>query len=229
MCIHSCLGGRVVAIVRRMTNALVLLGHADDDSFNAALARAYAKGFRSAGGTVNLVRVADLAFDPVVRRGPDGSQPLESDLVEMRDAFDAAQHVAWFFPTYWASPPAVVRGLVDRLFVPGWAYRYAGGLPQGLLKGRSARVVTTMDSPAWWYAFSQNRAIHGAFVSGTLRFVGFGPIRTRAVHSLRDFSAAARASLLNEMPSLARIDHAKAPRPRAARLPGQVDAPRTVA
>ena len=196
-----------------MTQALVLLGHAEKTSFNAALASAYADAFRAAGGSVKLVTLSDLAFDPILRAGHSGAQPLEPDLLALRDAFEEARHVAWFFPTYWVSPPAVVRGLVDRLFLPGWAFRYEKGkaLPVGLLRGRSARVVTTMDSPAFWYTLANHRAIHGSFVTGTLSFVGFGPIRTTPVYSLRDLDAKARAKVLRDMTALARRDYAKAP------------------
>lgn len=199
-----------------MPKALVLLGHADSSSFNASLAEAYTRAFGAEGGAAQLVRLGDLAFDPVLRHGHRKAQPLEPDLLMLRDAFEAADHVAWFFPTYWASPPAVVRGVVDRLFLPDWAFRYEDGkpLPRGLLAGRSARVVTTMDSPAFWYALSHNRAIHGAFVSGTLRFVGFAPVRTRAIYRLRDLDAPARAKLLREMTALANVDREKAGRAR---------------
>ncbi len=200
-----------------MSNALVLLGHADSSSFSAALAQAYVAAFRAAGGTATLVRLADLAFDPVLRHGHREAQELEPDLAALRDAFEAADHVAWFFPTYWASPPAIVRAVVDRLFLPGWAFRYEKGqkLPLGLLAGRSARVVTTMDSPGFWYALSHNRAIHGAFVAGTLRFVGFAPVRTRAIYRLRELDRPQREALLAEMATLAQRDWAKAPGPRA--------------
>lgn len=195
-----------------MPNALVLLGHADSSSFNAALAEAYAAAF----GAAELVRLGDLKFDPVLRHGHREPQPLEPDLVALRDAFEAADHVAWFFPTYWASPPAVVRAVVDRLFLPDWAFRYEKGkpLPRGLLAGRSARVVTTMDSPGFWYALSHNRAIHGAFVSGTLRFVGFAPVRTRTIYRLRDLDGAARQALLREMTTLGQRDREEAARRR---------------
>ncbi len=157
-----------------MKNALVLLGHADPDSLNAHLARAYTDAWRTAGGTASLVTLSELAFDPVMRHGYRQEQPLEPDLARVRDAIDDAQHLAWFFPMYWATQPAIVRGFVDRLFIPGWAFRYpakgGNGLPEGLSRGRSARVVVTMDSPSWWYTLAYNRAIHGSFVGrGSLR------------------------------------------------------------
>jgi NAD(P)H dehydrogenase (quinone) len=195
-----------------MQHALVLLGHADPRSFNAQLARAYTDALTSAGATAELLPLAELSFDPVLRAGFAGAQPLEPDLVRVREAIERADHLAWFFPTHWASPPAIVRALVDRLFLPGWAFRYergaseTGSLPTGLLAGRSARVVTTMDSPGWWYALAHHRAIHGSFVTGTLSYVGLAPVRTTTIHRVRELDSKARAQHVEAMASLARGD-----------------------
>lgn len=202
-----------------MRNALVLLGHADPDSFNARLSRAYTDAIREAGARAESITLSELSFDPVLRRGFAGEQPLEPDLVRVREAIERADHLAWFFPTHWASPPAIVRGLVDRLFLPGWAFRYEAGatgtrsLPTGLLAGKSARVVTTMDSPAWWYSLAHHRAIHGSFVTATLSFVGLSPIRTTTIHEVRTLDPAAREARLREMASLAVKDLAARPPP----------------
>ncbi|MBX7197081.1 MAG: NAD(P)H-dependent oxidoreductase [Sandaracinaceae bacterium] len=191
-----------------MRNALVLLGHADPDSFNAQLARAYRDAVTRAGGRAQLVTLSELSFDPVLRHGYRAPQALEPDLEALRAAIEAADHLAWFFPTYWASPPAIVRAVCDRLFLPGWAFRFEPGksVPTGLLAGRSARVVITMDSPGWWYALAHHRAIHGSFVTGTLSFVGLAPIHTTTFTSMRTRTDAERARMLASMTRLAGQD-----------------------
>lgn len=227
---HAWLVGEPVAIVGPMTQALVLLGHADPKSFVAALAHAYVEAYRASGGTAELVTLSDLTFDPVLRHGHAREQPLEPDLLALREAFEGASHVAWFFPTYWASPPAVVRAVVDRLFLPGWAFRYGKSpLPEGLMRGRSARVVLTMDSPRFWYTLSHNRAVHGSFVSGTLRFVGFRPIRATTIYEVRALTEAARKRRIADMASLAARDYANAKdagRARGAQRTNDVHTPR---
>jgi NAD(P)H-dependent FMN reductase len=100
-----------------MNHAVLLFGHADLTSFNHDLAAAYADGFTAAGGTVERFDLAALQFDPILRHGYRAEQPLEPDLVRVRAAIERADHLAWVFPTYWASPPTVVRGLVDRLLL----------------------------------------------------------------------------------------------------------------
>ena len=96
-----------------MPNALVLLGHADPGSFNHRLAQAYADGFAATGGAVERLDLTALRFDPVLRHGYRADQPLEPDLRAARAAIERADHLVWVFPTYWAAPPAVVRGFVE--------------------------------------------------------------------------------------------------------------------
>jgi putative NADPH-quinone reductase len=108
--------------------------------------------------------------------------------------------VAWFFPTWWAGLPAVLKGLVDRLMLPGQAFVYEGGpLPRGLMAGRSSRYVTTMDSPAPWYWLAHRDALGGSFGRGTLRYVGFGPVTRTMVYGVRRLGEAGRGKWLAQL------------------------------
>ncbi len=196
-----------------MTHTLIVLAHPDPDSFHAAMADAYAKGAATVG-TVARLDVAELRFDPTLRSGFRGAQVLEPDLVRAREAIERADHVAWIFPTWWAGVPAALKGLVDRTFLPGWAFRNVEGrpLPVGLLAGRSARIVTGMDSPGFWYTLAHNRALHGSFKTATLKYVGFKPVRATTVYSVRTRSAEKRARVLARLERTGAADARRAPR-----------------
>lgn len=183
-----------------MTDILILQGHPDPQSFVAALAAAYAEGAVSAGASVRTIDLVGLAFDPILRMGHHEPQPLEPDLEDTFAAIRAARHVVFAFPTWWAGPPALVKGFIDRVFLPGTTFRFDNGsaLPTGLLAGRSARLMTTMDSPAIWYWWKHGRSLHRSFIDATLDFVGFAPIATRTVYSVRSLDAKARARAIQD-------------------------------
>jgi len=177
--------------------ALLLFGHADpQQTFNHDLAERYERGLLRAGAQVDRIDLATLSFDPVLHAGYRAVQPLEPDLQRVQRAIERASHLAWVFPIYWASPPTLVRGLIDRLFLPRWAFRYEQGsaLPQGLLAGRSARVIMTMDSPGWWYTGVNHRCVHRSFGTATLSFCGLKPVRFTTVHDVHHLSERARAA-----------------------------------
>lgn len=183
-----------------MNNGTVLVvdGHPNEESLGRALADAYAKGAEGAGARVERLALRALSFDLVLRGGHEREQPLEPDLLRAKEAIERADHVAWLFPCWWAGPPALLKGFIDRLFLPGWAYKYERGqaLPKALLAGRSARQIVTMDSPGWWYTLAYHRAIHGSFATGTLSFVGFSPVKTRTIYRVRELDQRALASVL---------------------------------
>jgi len=94
----------------------------------------------------------------------------------------------------------LVKGFIDRLFTPGFAFRYRKGqLPEKLLGGRSARFVTSMDGPNVWYTLVQRRALHTAFVSSTLGFVGFAPVRATTFYGLGRMDQRSRARALRDV------------------------------
>lgn len=207
---------------------LMVIGHANPESLTVALARAYEEGARSAGLTPERLELAELTFDPVLRSGYRAEQTLEPDLVRAQAALRSARHVAWFFPMWWGAPPALVKAFVDRTFLPGFAFRFEAGraLQHKLLAGRSARLVTTMDAPWWWYALFYRRALHHAFLAATLRFVGFGPVATLTGYNLRASSPRARERLLERCRRAGRSDARKAVRARAQPAQGVWSEPR---
>lgn len=68
--------------------------------------------------------------------------------------------------------PALLKGFIDRSFVPGFAFKYRRGnpLPAKLLGGRSARLITTMDAPPPWYYLVVGAPGHQAMKRATVHF-----------------------------------------------------------
>jgi putative NADPH-quinone reductase len=186
---------------------LVLEAHPDAGRFNGALADAYAKGAASQGATVTRLALRDLAFDPILRGGFRGGQALEPDLQRARSAIEAATHVVIVTPVWWGSLPALLRGFVDRTFLPGWAFEHRGGpLPEGLLAGRTARVIATMDSPWWWYGLYHLRSAHRSLIQATLHYVGIKKVAQTTVYAVRKLDDAGRAAAIRTAEAAGQAD-----------------------
>ena len=187
---------------------LIILAHPDPHSLSDSLARSYGDGLAESGAEISYLALRDLQFDLQLRAGYKRVQELEPDLKHACSQIERAVHVSWFFPTWWGGPPALLKGFVDRTFLPGWAFAYKKGsaLPATLLAGRSARVVTTMDSPNFWYWLWHRSSVHTAFVNATLRFVGFGPVHSTTLFSQKSRTAAQRAAWLGKLRQLGRKD-----------------------
>ena len=177
---------------------LLILGHPAADSLCAALAQAYAEGARRAGHSVSVLHLRDLRFDPVLHEGYKQIQPLEPDLLAAQAAIRQAQHLVFIYPTWWGGMPALMKGFFDRVFLPGFAFKYREGSPwwDRLLAGRSADVITTMDTPPWFY-----RLVYGSpglrqIERTVLRFSGIRPVRITAIGRVKDTPPAWKAKWL---------------------------------
>lgn len=189
--------------------ALVIDGHPNPDSLTAALARRYAEGH----GDATVVTLRDLDFDPVLRFGYTRPQELEADLRQTWELLLEAEHVVVTTPIWWGSVPSLLKGFFDRTLLPKQAYRYRpSGLPEGLLKGRSGRVVVTTDSPWWWLRFvERNMAMH-QFQHSTLGFCGIAPLRATRFGPVHTSRAEQRERWLGKVEELGRADATRRPR-----------------
>jgi putative NADPH-quinone reductase/1,4-dihydroxy-2-naphthoate octaprenyltransferase len=168
---------------------LIVVAHPRGDrSLSAAIAAAYAAG---AGAQASApIRMRDLSrasFDPNVRTPSPCDQALEPDLVSLRGDIEWASHLVFVFPTWWGTTPALLKGMLDRVLTPGWAFRVTDGGSgyEGCLAGRTAEIVTTMDTPAPVYRLIYGAPGYRALARATLGFCGievrritrFGPVR----------------------------------------------------
>jgi NAD(P)H dehydrogenase (quinone) len=165
---------------------LVILGHSLGDSFCAALSAQYAASAEAAGHQVQILKLGDLQFDPILHQGYRQIQPLEVDLVQAQAQIEWAEHIALVYPIWWGAAPALLKGFIDRVFVPGFAFKYQenSSFQVKLLKGRSAHLLVTMDTPPWYYRWVYRLSVLRQMRVTTLGFCGiqvkktavFGPV-----------------------------------------------------
>lgn len=185
---------------------LVLNANPKPASLSQALAEHYAEAARAAGHTVQLVHLHALRFEPDLRGGYAGQQALEPDLQQLQQQILEAEHLVFAYPVWWGSVPALFKGLLDRLLLPGFAYRYDGrkSLPEQLLKGRSARLLVCLDTPAWYFRWFQGAPAHRMMKHAVLGFCGVAPIRISAFAPVIKSSPEQRAGWLAQAAELGR-------------------------
>lgn len=194
-------------------STLVIDGHPNPDSLCAAIARSYADGH----GDAVVLAVRDLSFDQNLRLGYTRRQELEPDLERAWEQLLAADHVVVVAPIWWGSVPALLKGFFDRLLLPRRAYRTkANGLPEGLLAGRTGRLIVTTDSP-WWYLPLVGDTTVRQVRRTTLAFCGIKPVPVNRLGPVKGSTDERRRGWLDTATRLGRADAARRPGRRGER------------
>ena len=176
----------------------VIVGHPAADSWCGALADSYAAAARAGGHEVRVLQLAQLDFDPSLHAGYRQIQALEPDLLAAQATVAWAEHVVIAYPIWWGSVPALLKGFLDRILLPGFAFKYRPGkaFPEQLLRGRSAQLLVSMDTPPWYFRWVYRMPGIVQLKKTTLEFCGIAPVKVAAFGPLISSSSAQRASWL---------------------------------
>lgn len=149
-------------------HVLLIHCHPRGDSFSAALRDAAIAGLTSAGHTVEQRNLYAEGFDPVLSTrqrsvyfdAGGNALGLEDHVAALR----RAEALVLVYPTWWFGMPAMLKGWLDRVWLPGVAFQLGGAkalLPL-LTNLRKIAVVTTYGSPRWllwWVGWPDRRIV----------------------------------------------------------------------
>lgn len=186
---------------------VIVQGHPDAGGghFGHALAAEYAAAARAAGHEVGLLEVARLAFPLVASKAAWEDEAPPPAIVEAQRQIAAADHLVIFYPLWLGAMPAVLKGFLEQVLRPGFAFPKGGPGARGgkPLAGKSARVVVTMGMPAFFYRWYFRAHSLKSLERNILGFVGIRPV-SHCLVGMVEGKAAGRTAWLRKMAALGR-------------------------
>ena len=185
---------------------LIINGHPNKNAFNYGIASAYKKGAVNSGAEVKEIIIADLDFNPNLKFGYQQRTELEPDLIEAWEKIKWAEHLVWVHPVWWGGLPAISKGFIDRLFLPGFAYQYRENSVwwDKLLKGKTAHIITTIDQPGCYYWLFYGRPSVNQLKKSTLEFCGVKPVKVTYFGIVKTATNELRKKWLDKVEDLGR-------------------------
>ncbi|MEM9986169.1 MAG: NAD(P)H-dependent oxidoreductase [Bacteroidota bacterium] len=153
---------------------LIINGHPHRESYSNALADAYQQAAEKSE-QVERLDLIDLDFSPILKYGYHQRTPHEPDLARAMDLLKRADHLVLIFPVWWGQMPALLKGFIDRVFLPGhfFTYHENGYTRDKLMRGKTARVIMTMDAPVWFDRWVYGRPAYRAVKQVVLNYCGY--------------------------------------------------------
>lgn len=160
----------------------VIIGHPLSGSLNHSLAESYMLRARELGASVEVIDLAveDFPLSPRLSRDElrarsDRELADKGPVIEsMVRRLQSADHFVFFYPSWWGTYPAVLKGFIDMVFLSGIAFVY-GDRPTNwtrLFSGKTARIFTTMDTPRWYNRIKYRDASGNSFKHAVLWYTG---------------------------------------------------------
>ena len=185
---------------------VIIQGHPDPEGqhYCCALAAAYAQGAAEAGHTIHNLDVAKLEF-PFLRSRDDQHGAPPNAIEQAQAAIAHADHVVMIYPVWNGGAPAMLKAFLEQTFRPAFIFPSApAGKPLGFLsyytqrgglKGKTARIIATMQMPAfvyrWYFRPHPER--------NTLRLSGLSPIRESLIGSVESPNGSGRKRALQTL------------------------------
>jgi NAD(P)H dehydrogenase (quinone) len=161
-------------LASKTRKVFILVGNPHLAGFTAELADAYEGAAREASHEVRRMNIGELVFDPILHKGYSAVQPLEPDLVAVQENIRWADHFVVLYPNWWISMPALLKGMFDRMWLPGFAFNFdkETHAVRELLSGKTARVIVIDGS----HSPFMTRLMYGDYTNeisrGILGFAG---------------------------------------------------------
>lgn len=129
-------------------NIYAIIGHQNPGSFCHAIINTAIKELKNAGHEVVFHDLYVEKFDPIL---PHTEIPRDATvdpvIAQHCRELAAADGYLVVHPNWWAMPPAIMKGWLDRVWRQGVVYRFGPGGIETLLTGRRAVVFTTSNTP----------------------------------------------------------------------------------
>ena len=144
---------------------LLVYAHPDPNSYSAALCELAMATLSAAGHELRLVDLYAERFDPVLDMASRhayydkaAANASKETVHEHVDALQWAEGWVAIYPTWYYGPPAILKGWLDRVWLPDVAFTLAGSPPGRRIVGTLGNIrlfigITTSGSPWWWLKF----------------------------------------------------------------------------
>ncbi len=186
-----------------MKNILIINGNPKKDSFCNSLVEKYRNGAEKASNIVKILHIRDLELGSYIKFDHTSSPTLSKELKEARDLITWANHLVFVYPTWWATPPAQLKIFLEIALGSGFAFKYKkskGIAPSWdkLLTNKSAHVISTMDSPPFYYSIVTGDPGF-KMMKDILNFCGVKPVKKTYFGSVKMSDSKKKTKWLNTM------------------------------
>jgi NAD(P)H dehydrogenase (quinone) len=169
-------------------HVLAVFAHPRRDSYTGAALDSFRAGLADGGHDAEIADLYREGFE--TRLQPKDyaqfrGEAMPADVRREQARVDRAEALAFVFPVWWWSFPAILKGWIDRVFSEGWAYSFTPGLSRGRLKDRPTLLLGTAGSRESTYRkYGYADAMRVQIDTGILGYCGLRDVEMRILYDV---------------------------------------------
>lgn len=187
---------------------LAVLAHPERDSFTGALLDAFTESATAAGHDVTVADLCAEGFDPNYNSQDAalyaGGTNIPEDVATEQERILAADAMAFFFPVWWWSMPAILKGWIDRVFLKEFAFHFEGPNSYGMLKHKKVIMFCPAACDRGLFRrYGYHQAFQRQIDAGIFGYCGIPDVETLIFPEVED-NQEARERFLEQTRAVAR-------------------------
>ena len=141
--------------------ALIIFGHPDSNvGFAVNMLEAVKNRLKEGGSDFEVLDLYKMNYDPVLKTSElytAGNREVSPENLQIQQKIKEANGLIFIYPVWWGGMPAIMKGFMDRVFTPWFAYKYRKDkfiklLPDKLLADKKVVAFISFGSPKFVYA-----------------------------------------------------------------------------
>lgn len=161
-------------------NVHIIIDHPWQDSFNYVILSVLSETLKETGHSVDVVDLNQDGFDPTFTQEElalySEGDILDRKVKDYQSRLLNADYLVMIFPVWWNMMPARLKGWMDKVLLPGFAFT-KGQFPEPLLNHiKGGLILSTSGAPDEVVKETYHSVIDWALCKGTLEFCGISPV-----------------------------------------------------
>lgn len=173
-----------------MSRVLINFAHPSHNSYNFGILQKVVDGLSEIGHEVQVNDLYTLRFDPLLTEDELSRKQVPDAILREQAKVLRADLLFFIFPIWWWSPPAILKGWLERVLCQNFAFKYDINLNGmvGILQDRKAVIISTSSADPSKYPISWQAASHTGYVHDILVYSGITVIKQMNFHEIHQYA-----------------------------------------
>ena len=158
----------------------IIIDHPWEKSFNHSVLGAFTDGINPKHHEIDILDLNKEKFNPILTENElalySQGKYLDPKVKEYQDRLMQADYLVLIFPIWWLIMPAALKGWMDKVLLPGFAFTKDQVPKPSLGHIQGATIFTTTGMPDDYHRSEYNNALEWVLGKGTLKFCGIDPV-----------------------------------------------------